>query len=284
MIKTDSVRPSPIAGTWYSSNPTALTTQIDGFLKDARDAELSGRVIGMVVPHAGHRYSGRTAGYAYHAVQGESRNLVAILSPLHAYYPGTLITSAHRAYATPLGEVEIADEEMQRLEFLLTGRGMRLERILRDEEHSIEIQLPFLQRALTNQFRLLPLMIRTREEALLRQLAEALTLLLKEKNALLIASTDLSHFFPLEQAQILDAEMLKRIKSFDPQAVLSAEESGSAAACGAAAIAAVLWAARALGADTASILHYSTSADTSGDATSVVGYGSAVLTSTQKSA
>ncbi len=278
MNKSDSVRPSPIAGTWYNGNPQSLSSQIDGFLTGARDAEIRGRVIGLIVPHAGHRYSGRTAGYAYRTVQSQSPDIVVILSPLHAYYPGILITSAHRAYSTPLGEVEIAEEELQRMEFLLTRQGLRLERILRDEEHSIEIQLPFLQRALKKPFRLLPLMIRSRDEQTLKQVAESLALLLKDKNALLIASTDLSHFFPLEQAEMLDGEMLKRIKAFDPEAVLSAEESGSAAACGAAAIAVVMWAARSLGAEQASILHYSTSADTSGDATSVVGYGAAALT------
>jgi MEMO1 family protein len=278
MILNNNVRPSPIAGTWYESDAYRLAKQIDGFIQNAHDAELKGRVIGLVTPHDGHRYSGRTAGYAYKCILGETRDLVVIVAPMHAYYPGTLVTSAHSAYTTPLGEVPLAHDEMHQLELLLTGKNLPLEHVLRDEEHSIEIQLPFLQRALKGNFLLLPLMLRARDFQTIQRLAEALIELLQGKNALLIASTDLSHFFPLEIAQRLDAEMLKHIKSFDPQAVLDAEESGNASACGAAAVATVLLTARGLGAQSVSILNYSTSADSSGDTGSVVGYGSAALT------
>ena len=101
---------------------------------------------------------------------------------------------------------------------------------------------------------------------------------MEKRNALLVASTDLSHFYPQKTANQLDHEMLRRIEAFDPLAVLQAEEEGKAFACGRGAVAAVLWAAQALGADTVTIVNYATSGDISGDYSQVVGYGAAVIT------
>jgi len=99
------IRPSPIAGTWYYGNPDRLRQQVDQFLAAARLPALEGQVVALIAPHAGHRYSGRTAGHAFASVLGQERDLVAVISPMHAPYPANLITTAHRAYATPLGEV-----------------------------------------------------------------------------------------------------------------------------------------------------------------------------------
>ena len=272
-------RPSPIAGTWYLGDPVKLASQIDAFLDAARlsDEDLLGNIIGLLAPHAGHRFSGRTAAYAYKAVQGKPRKLAVILSPFHPYFSGEILTTAHRAYQTPLGNIPVAKEELQTLESLLRNQGLALTQIHSDEEHSLEIQLPFIQRAWKTDFELLPLMVRSHDPHDLKCLAEALFQVIKDEDFLLVASSDLSHFFPLEVAEVLDAEMLRRVKSFDPLSVLSAEADGSASACGAGAVAAMLWASKLAGADKVQILNYSTSADASGDPSSVVGYGSAVV-------
>ena len=227
-------RPSPIAGTWYLGDPVKLARQIDSFLDAARlsDEDLSGDIKGLLAPHAGHRYSGRTAAYAYKAVQGKPRKLVVILSPFHPYFAGELLTTAHSAYQTPLGNIPVAKGELQTLESLLKKQGLALTQIPGDEEHSLEIQLPFLQQAWKKDFELLPLMVRSQDPQALNHLAESLYQAIKGKDFLLVASSDLSHFFPLEVAEALDAEMLRRVKSFDPLSVLSAEADGSASACG----------------------------------------------------
>jgi AmmeMemoRadiSam system protein B len=273
------VRPSPIAGTWYLGDPVKLARQIDSFLDAVRlsDDDLKGRVIGLVAPHAGHRYSGRTAAYSFKTVQGRPRKLAVILSPFHHYFPGDLLTTAHSAYQTPLGNIPIAKNELIALERLLTKQGLTLTQIPEDEEHSLEIQLPFLQRAWKTDFELLPLMVRSQESQSLKLLAESLYQVIMGKDFLLVASSDLSHFFPLEIAEAMDAEMLRRIQSFDPLSILSAEADGSASACGAGAVATMLWASRLAGADDVQILNYSTSADATGDPSSVVGYGSAAV-------
>lgn len=277
-------RPSPIAGTWYLGDPLKLANQIDSFLDTAKlsDDDLTGRVIGLLAPHAGHRYSGRTSSYAYKAILGKPRQLAVILSPFHPYFQGDFLTTAHSAYQTPLGKIPIAIKELQTFEVLLRNQGITLSQISKDEEHSLEIQLPFLQRAWKTDFELLPLMVRSHDPKSLNQVAEALFQVIEDKDFLLVASSDLSHFYPLEIAEALDGEMLRRINSFDPLSLLSAEADGSASACGAGAVAAMLWTSKLAGADKVQILNYSTSADATGDSSSVVGYGSAAILASNK--
>jgi len=278
MKATAGIRPSPIAGTWYSNNAEQLTRQIDMYLNDAKNPEFKGQVVGVIAPHAGHRYSGRTAGHAFKTVQGASYDLVVVLSPFHSYHPAQVITSAHSHYATPLGEIEEVFKLVQEVcEDLSREAGIDVAYIHNDEEHSLEIELPFLQRALVKPFRLLPLMLRSRDQRLAEALGTVIAGRIKSKSALLVASSDLSHFYPQRYAEQLDGEMLSQVASFSPSGVIAAELTGKGFACGAAAIASVLVAARKLGANQVKLLHYSTSADETGDTSSVVGYGAAVI-------
>ena len=273
------VRPSPIAGRWYTDNPELLTQEVDAYISEAKlgEDDIGGEVVGILAPHAGYRYSGRTAGYAYRSVQGKPRQLVVVLSPFHHFIAGKFVTTAHGAYETPLGAVGVEVDLLNELEKAMAEAGLKLGQTAEDEEHSLEIQLPFLQRAWKTDFRLLPVMIRSRSREEVETFAGCLYETMKDEDYLLVASSDLSHFYPQSTAEEMDAEMLRRVKEFDPEAVLTAEAEGEASACGAAAIAAMQWAARKAGADKVNILNYSTSADTTGDRSSVVGYGAAVV-------
>jgi len=277
MGKISAVRPSPIAGLWYSADPQQLAQQIDQYIAQAQIPPLNGKVIALIAPHAGHRYSGRTAGHAYKTVLGQEFDVVAIVSPMHAYYPAPVLTSAHSSYFTPLGEVPVERDLTDRLAELLAEETIGLTPIANDDEHSLEIQLPFLQRALNKPFSLLPVMVRRKDWRMAQILGNALAKVLKHRNALLVASTDLSHFYPLPIANQLDTEMLSLIEAFSPQGVLQAEEAATGFACGAGAVAAVLVAARELGGNEVKILHYSTSAEETLDSSSVVGYGAVVV-------
>lgn len=277
MSPISSVRPSPIAGSWYSGNAEILARTVDGFLNNAKVEPFHGDVIGLISPHAGHVYSGTTAGHAFRTVMGKSYDLVAILSPFHQFHFAPILTTAHDEYETPLGKIEVDRESLGRLEQDLKKTHFEITPIAYDKEHSLEIELPFLQRTLKGDFRILPIMLRTQEPEHLEALGNALAKVLSEKNALLVASTDLSHFYTLDQAELLDREMLRQISLFSPQGVLQAESAGTGFACGAAAVAAVLWAAKDLGGTEVRILHHSTSADATGDASSVVGYGAAAI-------
>jgi MEMO1 family protein len=272
------VRPSPFAGTWYEGNPRSLARAVDQYLDQAEIPDLPGDVVAVIAPHAGHIYSGPVAGYAFAAVRGARPDLVAVLSPIHRDYYNPLLTTAHAAYSTPLGQIPVDDEAIAELDAQLKEMlGFGLTRVAYDREHSLEIELPFLQRALTGDFKLLPLMVHKQSPEILQQLGTALAQTLRGKNALLVASTDLSHYKTQKEALSLDTEMLRRIESFSPEQVFLAEEQEKGFACGLGALTAVLWAAKELGADTVKVLRHATSGDVTGDYSQVVGYGAAVV-------
>jgi hypothetical protein len=272
-------RPSPIAGRWYPGDSRRLASSVDTYIQEARLPEIKGQVIAVMAPHAGHIYSGPVAGYAFSALRGLKPDLVAVISPMHYPYSSPLLTSAHAAYQTPLGQVWIDRQAVETLSSHLQSElGYGLSAVRNDPEHSLEIELPFLQRVLTAPFRLIPVMVRDQTVAVARALGKALAKTLEGKNAVMVASTDLSHFYTRKQADALDAEMLRQVAAFDPAGVMQVEEEGKGFACGRSALAAVLWAAKEMGADTAQVLHHATSGDITGDNSEVVGYGAAVIT------
>jgi AmmeMemoRadiSam system protein B len=278
MAEIAAVRPSPIAGTWYEGRPDSLTREVDAYISEPQLPELKGEVIGVVAPHAGHRYSGPVAGYAFAAVRGRKPDLVVVLSPMHQPHPGSLLTTAHQAYATPLGSVPVDQQLLFALDAQLKrDLGEGLTQVAYDREHSLEIELPFLQRALAGPFALLPVMVRIVAPRVSRGLGNALAEVLRGRSYLLVASTDLSHYYTQSEANAMDAQMLARLEAFDPDGLFDAEASGQGQACGLGALAAVLWAARGLGADTVKILRHATSGDVTGDYSAVVGYGAAVI-------
>ncbi|MDO9301027.1 MAG: AmmeMemoRadiSam system protein B, partial [Anaerolineales bacterium] len=229
----------------------------------------------VIAPHAGHVYSGGVAAHAFAAVRELTPDLVAVLSPFHNLASHPLITTKHQAYSTPLGNIEVDQAALAELQ---TNLDIPITAIANDREHSLEIELPFLQRALKNDFKLLPIMVRAQEMDVAKKLGHALAQTLENKNAIIVASTDLSHFYDQQTAKIFDEEMLRRFESFNPESIFEAEQTGKGFACGHAAVAAMLWAARELGANKVQILKYATSGDVTGDHSSVVGYGAAVVT------
>ncbi len=272
------VRPSPIAGSWYSADPHELESELLGYIEQATLPAIPGEITGLIAPHAGYFYSGKTAGYAYRAIAGRTFDLVVIVSPLHEFRPYNLLTSAHSAYATPLGEVKIEQDLLSAFrENLLMTQGIDIVPVANDREHSLEIQLPFLQVCLAAPFELLPIMVRTHDLEVLTLVSETLSSVLQKRKCLLVASTDLSHFYPEQKARALDAKMLQHFLDFAPEKVLESEERGTAFACGAGAVALVLMTTANLGANKVTLLHQSTSANSSGDIQSVVGYGAAAI-------
>ena len=285
MNTTLDIRPSPIAGQWYPGEARRLASSVDRYLDEAALPALAGEVVAVMAPHAGHIYSGPVAGYAFAALRGLQPDLVAVISPMHHYAIPGLLTTAHAAYYTPLGNILVDAEAVRALDARLKEKlGAGLAYIKNDPEHSLEIELPFLQRALAAElgqpapFRLLPVMVRDQSERTVQALGQALAEVLAGRKAVLVASTDLSHFYPQKVAQALDDEVLRRVAAFDPHSVLAAEEEGVGFACGRGALAAVMWAAQALGANTVQVLQHATSGAVTGDYTQVVGYGAAVIT------
>src|SRR5690349_3299339 len=272
------VRPSPLAGRWYDSDPTALARSVDRYLEAAQLPALDGEVIAVIAPHAGHTYSGPVAGYAFAALRGRSPDLVAVLAPMHQPYDELLLTTAHEAYSTPLGDVRVDQEALRELDAILRSQlHFGLSAVANDTEHSLEIELPFLQRALSSDWKLLPVMVRVREASISERLGKALANVLRDKNFVLVASTDLSHFYTQQTALVYDRSMLHQIESFNPDGAFALERAGKGFACGLGAFTAVMWAARELGAGKVPILHHATSADVTGAYSFAVGDGGAAI-------
>lgn len=272
------LRPSPIAGQWYEADPDMLARSVDEYLEEARLPELAGEVLGVIAPHAGHRYSGPVAGYAFATLRDRSPDLVAVLAPMHHPYFEPLITTAHEAYATPLGEIEVDKDTLLELDVTLKSElGFGLSAVARDPEHSLEIELPFLQRTLSSKWRLMPVMVRARDPVVSEKLGKALASVLQDKDFVMAASTDLSHFYNHKTALMYDRAMLNEIESFNPAGAFDLERAGKGFACGLGAFTAVMWACRELGADKVQVLRHATSGDVTGDYSSVVGYAAAAI-------
>jgi AmmeMemoRadiSam system protein B len=279
MEKISDIRPSPIAGTWYNSDPGQLRSTVDGYINNASIPDLPGEVLGVIAPHAGYRYSGPVAGHAFKAVKGHSYDTVLVISPLHQYHPQPILTSGHNAYQTPLGTIPLAKELLEEISKSLKAKfGVGLTTIRNDQEHSLEIELPFLQQAIEGDFNLVPIMLREQTREFSKGLGKILAEILEGKSFLMVASSDLSHFHPETVANKLDQRVLQAVDDFSPERLFDLKESGAGEACGLAPIAALLWASRALGADKVTRLSYNTSAAGTGDRSSVVGYGAAVIT------
>jgi hypothetical protein len=272
------VRPSPIAGQWYEGDRKILARNVDEYLDAVQLPELDGEVIGVIAPHAGHMYSGSVAGYAFATLRSLRPELVAVIAPMHHPYKQPLLTTAHDAYSTPLGDVRVDKEALRELDVVLKSElGFGLSPVERDPEHSLEIELPFLQRALSSKWTLLPVMVRAREPRVSEGLGKALAKVLRDKKFIMVASTDLSHFYNQQTALTYDRAMLNEIESFNPDGAFDLERAGKGFACGLGALTAVMWAARELGADQVKVLRHATSGNVTGDYSSVVGYGAAVI-------
>lgn len=278
MQPVSELRPTAIAGTWYEDQPQRLAASVDAYLNQAKTEPIGGKIIGLIAPHAGHRYSGPVAGYAFSTVRALTPKLVAILAPMHHPYPYPLLTTSHAFYQTPLGDIPVARVVLDDLSACLEHQlGFGLTPVTNDPEHSLEIELPFLQRALSTPFSLIPIMLRQQDSHTARILGESLAEIIAEQDCLLVASTDLSHFHNQDAAEKLDLAMLQAAESFDPDIIFDVERQGKGEACGIGALAAMLWAAKALGGSSVKILHYATSGNINGDYERVVGYGAGVV-------
>jgi len=266
-------------GQFYTDDPVALTKQLTGFFKKAKKEAIEGKIIALIAPHAGYIYSGQVAAYAYKLLEGLSFETVVVISPSHiAHFQGASVYNGG-AYETPLGTIPVDTSlagkmaDANKRVFLSTkGHGFTGMR----GEHALEVELPFLQVVL-GKFKLVPIVIGDQDWATCEALAQALTGALKGKSALIVASSDLSHFHPYDEAVRLDNIVIDYVNSFDPEELFSDLAGGVCEACGGSPIVATMLAAKGLGADKTKVLEYANSGDVTGDKSGVVGYMAAVI-------
>ncbi len=258
---------------WYPSSPVDLRSVVTETVEQAPALDLTGEVVGLIVPHAGYYFSAHVAGAGYRQVRDGDYDTVVLIGPDHAGTAlGDLALPDFDAWRTPLGEVSVDSELVAAL-----GERVDLRRVTGDSEHSLEVQLPFLQIVLTD-FTLLPIMMGSQSPAACRDLGQAVADVVRGRQVLLVASTDLSHFQPDVAARQMDEETLRYVLSFDPDGLAQALAANEAHACGGGPVAAVMFAARQLGATQAHLVKYATSGDVSSDKSQVVGYAAVVLT------
>lgn len=269
-----SVRKSAIAGSWYPADPKVLQTNIADYFRLVPEYRISGRIIGLVAPHAGYMYSGQIAAHAYKQVQGQAFDAVIVIGPSHRVPFHGVSTYNRGGYETPLGVVPVDDRLADQI--MAESRVVSVTPHVHREEHSIEIQLPFLQAALGN-FSFVPFLMGSQDRRTCEELTAAIASAVGKKNVLLVGSSDLSHFHSYDQAVKMDAVALAYLDKMEHDAFLKDLGNRVFEACGGGPVAVAMMAAEKLGAHRSKLLKYANSGDVTGDRRSVVGYAAAVF-------
>lgn len=266
-------RQSPHAGTWYPGSESELRGVITDYLNAVR-SRVHGDIVGLISPHAGYVYSGPIAAYAYKSVEGREYDVVIVIGPSHRHgFPGASVdTLAGRK--TPLGMVPYDLKIAQTL--IKNHPSIIHEPRAHDDEHSVEIQIPFLQ-VIFKKLKVVEIVMGSQDYETCTVLSDAIFEATKGSNVLIVASSDLSHFHAQEKAEELDKRVIEAVSMFDPETLFNRLSANNCEACGGGPIITTMLAARRMQATSAKPLMYATSASTSGDYSQVVGYLAAVL-------
>ena len=277
-------RPSQ-AGMFYAGTSDSLKRQIEEcFLHKFGPGKLpkvseegARRIIGLICPHAGYIYSGPVAAHAYYklALDGKPESFV-ILGPNHMGYGSAISIMNEGVWRTPLGDVEI-DYDLASL-ILRQSEIIDIDETAHRYEHSVEVQLPFLQYLYGSEFKFVPIVFLMQDLNSSREVGKAIAKAVERKRAVIIASTDMTHYEPHENATRKDRLALNAIEKMNEEEFYQTIEAHYISACGYGPVVALITAAKMLGAKKAEILCYKTSGDITGDYSSVVGYASACFT------
>jgi AmmeMemoRadiSam system protein B len=267
------LRKAAVAGSWYPADADALAREVDRYLDEA-DGTPSGQPLAIIAPHAGLMYSGPVAAYSYKLLAGREIDVAVLVGPSHYVgFDGVAIYD-RGAFDTPFGPMPISAHCADAI--ALRSPMIRQHPMAHAREHSLEMQLPFLKRVLPNA-EIVPLVMGHQRRETAYALGEAIAAAVKGRRAVLIASTDLSHYQSAETAAKLDNKVMQQVLRFDPDGLMMALEAFPDHACGGGPTVSVMLAAKALGARDARVLKYGDSGDVSGDKEAVVGYLAAVF-------
>jgi AmmeMemoRadiSam system protein B len=267
------------AGAFYEGNAESLKRQIEEcFLNNLGPRKIpkvsingSRRVVGLVCPHAGYMFSGPVAAQAYYelAVDGKP-DVVFLFGPNHTGLGSGLAVMNEGFWRTPLGDVEIDDEAAERL--VREAKIIDVDDSAHSYEHSIEVQLPFLQYLYGNDFKIVPVCFLMQDLSSVKEVGEATAKIAADMNAVVIASSDMTHYETQQSAERKDRKVLEAIEALDQDRFYSTVETNRVTACGYGPIAALMTTAKRLAVKEVKLLCYKTSGDVTGDYSSVVGY------------
>ena len=267
------IRTPHVAGLFYPADPDQLQNEIVKLLDSAKSEKEYNNIFGLVAPHAGYVYSGKTAAYVYNLLRGKTCKRVVVISPSHSeYFPGSSVFKGD-GYQTPIGVVEIDNEFASRLVEKSKNifRGVEGHR----SEHALEVQLPFLQTVL-KEFKIVPVVMGDQGKIFVDELAEKLAEVADDET-LIVASSDMSHFYSKMDANKLDSVVEERINNFDFNSLQSDLDKKKTEACGGGPIVAMMKAASLRNKNHSTVIHRSDSGDITGDTKEVVGYLSAIV-------
>jgi len=270
------------AGQFYPESKEELSTEIRGFLGHAASADFNADIVGLWVPHAGYMFSGQTAAHAYKLVEGKQYDAVVLIGPSHYTYLDGAAFGGYDVFRTPLGDVPVDVEWTKKLESATPY--IKSVPVAHKEEHSVEVQVPFVQTVLPNT-PIVPMVIGSVSYARAGTIAKAIARVAEGKRVLLVASSDMSHFPSAENARTVDSEVLKAVGAYDARKVNDMNDTMlrkripnlDCALCGSSALVTVMLAAKEMGANAVEVLPYTNSGEISGDKLRVVGYGAAVF-------
>jgi AmmeMemoRadiSam system protein B len=269
------LRRAAVAGSWYTNDAKALAAELDSYLSAATAPPPGGRLVGLISPHAGLVFSGPVAAHGYALLRGRKGLTVVLVGPSHRVTFKGLALAARGAWETPFGTVPI-DEDLAAA-LLACGPNLVDAPHVHEEEHSLEMQMPFLAH-LVEDLKIVPILMGRQTGEEVNVLVDALGRVLAERRALLVASSDLSHYHPAPEANALDAKVVEQVERFDAEGLIALLEASHEHACGGGPMAAVMKAARLLGAERSQILRYGDSGDAGPrDKSHVVGYLSAAF-------
>jgi hypothetical protein len=272
------MRAPAVAGSFYPLDARELARQIDEYCVAPKDAPRT-RAIACVVPHAGYMYSGHVAGAVYAELEMPKRCI--LLGPRHYPQGQPMAILSEGSWQTPLGEAAIDTESAA--ELARACPMLREDHVAHAREHSLEVQLPFLQRLAhvrgQTDFRFVPVVLASDRYPALEELGRALAQVVRnaDEAVLIIASTDMNHYEDDAATRMKDSRAIERILALDPRGLYDTVRNEGITMCGYAATVAMLVAARELGATEARLVRYATSGDVSGDYSRVVGYAGVII-------
>lgn len=272
---SEKIRKAQVAGSFYSNNKETLERDVAVFLENSHPVEIVSRVYGLVAPHAGYMYSGGVAARAYRQVVDRDFDVVVVISPSHKIYFEEISVYNGVAYESPLGQVKVHQELAKKLaslhpNIIYSDLGHAI------DEHALEVHLPFLQQVFYD-FKLLPIVMGDQKPENVQALADSLAKLLQDQTALIIASSDLSHFHSYDKAKLLDNVVVENIGNYDYDKLAEDLKKGNCEMCGGGPVMATMKACEKLGANKSKVLLYRNSGDVSGEREQVVGYLAALL-------
>ena len=268
--KAENVKEPAVAGTFYPADKDSLKKSVEDFLSKAETSPDHGKLIAIISPHAGYIYSGQTAAYGYKQIQGSDIKNVILIGPSHrsAFKGASVYTKG--SFRTPLGNVKINERLAEGL--LNESADVRFSPEAYEGEHSIEVQLPFLQTVLKD-FTIVPVLIGSPSGRTFEHLIQKLTEMLDEK-ALLIASTDLSHYHDYPTAKEMDGKIISAVQRLSPKDTIELLRSGKSEMCGGVPVIIAMEVARRSGANLGVVFKQANSGDVTGEKDKVVGYAS----------